>query len=838
MTFSSLLTRKWMVASLVVLALTAFATAQSLRRPPSGLQSAVRALNEGRYDDIESLTEKLDARDPSVVALRARALTARGRYPQAEALLRPVASRAQTSEAGLELGLLLRMLGRPDATTYLTKVASLVETSEEPLELARAARALRALGRFREANAAYRDATSGAPGDAVIQAGWGELFLEKYNNKEALKSFQMSLQVDPKWTPALLGTAGALADDDPPQAVMFAKRALEVNASSVEAHVFLAEQAIDAGHHDEARQALQKALAINPSSLDAHALVAALDYVEDKQQEFDTEAAKALAIAPNDGRVYQSAGELAAHNYRFDEAVVLTRRALALDANNPKALSDLGMHLLRTGDEAGARTALEKSFSIDPYNVVTLNQLRMLDSVDKFVTVRDGDLVLRMSKDEAPVMQEYALNLAHRALKDLSARYEFTPRGPILIEIFPKQDDFAVRNLGLPGMIGALGACFGRVVTMDSPKASPDPFQWEATLWHELAHVITLQMSNQRVPRWLTEGISVFEEKRARREWAREGDIAFASAMKHGEAIKLRELNAAFQNPKLISMAYFEGSLVVEHLVEKFGDGGLRRLLRSYGQGLDTDAALKAALQTDLDQLQSSFDQMLDKRFGDLEQVMTTPAEGNLQRAPLDTLRKYAADQPRSYPVQLALGAALRKAGDKDGAMQAYERAAALVPIAGGAGSPHEQMAAIAMEKKDQARAVSELTALVDVDFDNVDAARQLASLLKESRLDDPQKLQSVYERISAIDPFDPEAHAALGRFAMGRNDAEAAAREFRSVLALNPVDRAGALTDLAESYFKEGKRAEAKKQTLAALEIAPTYERAQDLLLRLVDNR
>jgi tetratricopeptide (TPR) repeat protein len=147
-------------------------------------------------------------------------------------------------------------------------------------------------------------------------------------------------------------------------------------------------------------------------------------------------------------------------------------------------------------------------------------------------------------------------------------------------------------------------------------------------------------------------------------------------------------------------------------------------------------------------------------------------------------------------------------------------------------------MAAIAMEKKDQARAVSELTALVDVDFDNVDAARQLASLLKESRLDDPQKLQSVYERISAIDPFDPEAHAALGRFAMGRNDAEAAAREFRSVLALNPVDRAGALTDLAESYFKEGKRAEAKKQTLAALEIAPTYERAQDLLLRLVDNR
>ena len=72
-----------------------------------------------------------------------------------------------------------------------------------------------------------------------------------------------------------------------------------------------------------------------------------------------------------------------------------------------------------------------------------------------------------------------------------------------------------MRNLGLPGLVGALGACFGRVVSMDSPQAkAPGTFSWQATLWHELAHVVTLQMSNQRVPRWLTEGISVYEEGR------------------------------------------------------------------------------------------------------------------------------------------------------------------------------------------------------------------------------------------------------------------------------------------------------------------------------------
>ena len=46
------------------------------------------------------------------------------------------------------------------------------------------------------------------------------------------------------------------------------------------------------------------------------------------------------------------------------------------------------------------------------------------------------------------------------------------------------------------------------------------------------------------------------------------------------------------------------------------------------------------------------------------------------------------------------------------------------------------------------------------------------------------------------------------------------------------------AYTDLAESNFQSGKRAEARRQTLAALEIAPSYERAQDLLLKLSEAR
>jgi tetratricopeptide (TPR) repeat protein len=830
-----------LATALVLLALTIpSAVAQQARRLPPGLVSANRAVLEGRYDEVASLTSQLDAQDPAVVAVRARALIARGRYQEAATALRPAASRAPSSEAGLELGLLLQMLGRSDAISVLARVAARASYATDPSELARAARALYALDRVEEAHAAFRDAAAAAPRDPAINTAWGELFLDRQQYGEAVKSFQMALTDDPRHVPAMLGLARALANDNPPAAIGAARKILEVNPSSVETHVFLAGQAADAGKRDEARQLLQKALSVNPNSLEAHSVLAALAYVEDKQPEFEAEVAHALAIAPNYGEAYRVAGEHTAHAYRFDEAVTLVRRALSLEPRNQRALADLGVHLLRTGDEPGAREALEASFKLNPYDVVTYNLLEMMDVLDTFVTAEDGDIVLRMAKDEAPVLQEPAMALAKHALATLSKRYQFTPKGPILIEMFPKHDHFAVRNVGLPGMIGALGACFGRVVTLDSPRARPGEFQWEATLYHELAHVITLQMSNQRLPRWLSEGISESEETVERPgRWGRPTEMMFANLMNHGETIKLEDLNAAFQNPQLIGIGYYQASLLGAHIVERFGHGALQKLVRVHAQGLDEEGGLEAALHTDFDDLQASFDRALEARFGALRAALEPPTdEDDLLRLPLDALRPLATANPGSYPVQLVLGNALRKSGNLDEAIKVFERAAALAPPATGPDSPNIQIAQIAMERKDTARAAMALEAALKTDFDNVEVARELARLLKEAKVTDPARLRPVYEKIAAVDPFDSDAHTVLGRLALQRDDAEAAVREFRAVVALGPIDQAAAHTDLAESYLRSGRRAEARKQTLAALEIAPSYQRAQELLLKLVEAR
>jgi tetratricopeptide (TPR) repeat protein len=445
------------------------------------------------------------------------------------------------------------------------------------------------------------------------------------------------------------------------------------------------------------------------------------------------------------------------------------------------------------------------------------------------MTVREGDLTFKMDRDEAPVLREYAIPLAQEAFKTLSARYGFAPQGPTLIEIFPKHDDFAVRNLGLPGMIGALGACFGRVVTMDSPHArDPGTFSWEATLWHELTHVITIQMSKQRIPRWLTEGISVYEEGRQRPEWGRDMEVTFAKAMDRGKVLKLKDLNGGFTRPDTIALAYYEASLLVDHIVSMKGQGALNALIRSYGDGIDNAEALKRALNLSIEDLQASFDKALDDKFGSMRRALHD-SEKPVDAGSIDALKAAAAARPESYIAQLALGQALAKAGDPSG-YAPLQRAAVLVPNAIGPESPHALMAALAEKLGDRARAIKEYEALIASDHTNVDAGRKLAELALAAG--DDRALGVALARVVSLDPFDATAHSGWGRLALKRRETGTAVREFRAALQTGAPDKAAAHCDLGESYLAAGRRAEAKREALAALEIAPGFERAQELLL------
>jgi tetratricopeptide (TPR) repeat protein len=829
------MTARLLLQGLTVCALlctTGSLPAAQTRNTPA--DNAANLLKVGQYDEVEKLLR--DEKDPRAIAMRARAHVARGRYEDAEKLLTPAAAAAPTSDAALELGLLQMYLGRRDqATATLNRIIETLQP-RTPADLLRVAQAARAVGKFQDANDLFRDADRAQPKDPIINTAWGEMFLEKAEKENAQKSFDIALEADENNPAAIVGMARLAADADQPAALQLVERALKVNPNYVPAYLLQSEMALDNRERQDAHQSIDKALEINPNSLEARTLDAALAFLEDRKAEFDQKTAAVLKINPAYSEVYRVAGDHATRNYRFNEAIPLTKKALALDPNSARAHADLGLELLRVGDEAAARVELEAAYKGDPYysSLVTKNLLAMLDKVDTFVTVQEGNVTMRFDPEEAGVMREQAVPLAREALDTLSRKWNFKPDGPVLIEMFPVHDDFAVRTLGIPGMLYALGVCFGNVVALDSPHARPPgEYNWQPTLWHELAHVITLGMSNNRIPRWLSEGISQWEEKRARPEWGWEMEVSFAHALEQGKSIKIADIQEALSDPKLASLAYYQASLVAEHIAETYGEPALQKLVRSYSSGINDEQAFKEALGQTVAQVQTSFDAAIDKKYATIRNALKRP---KFEGAPeLDDLKKMAESDPGSFPVQVALGQALAKAGDNAAAVAALERAAALMPRATGEDNPNKMIAAIAEKQGDTARAVRALQDVLKVDHTDIEAARKLAMLLTSSSQDKAQ-LEDAYQRLVNVDPFDANAQSGLGRLLMARRDAAGAARAFRSALASKPADAAVAHVDLAEAYLTLGKHADAKAQTLQALEIAPSFERAQDLLLKLVD--
>jgi tetratricopeptide (TPR) repeat protein len=752
-----------------------------------------------------------------------------GRDDAAREKLTPIAARQPLGEAALELGLLeIRTGHAADGRRRLDPLAS-VRTSSTPDDYFRLARAATGIREFLLANDAYQR-TADVP-RADIQTAWGDIFLERHSPAEAVKSYRQALQADPNWVPAYVGLTRALSDDAPPDARAALAKATELAPDHPDVALATAEQQLEAEDASAAAAALDVLARARPDSVEEAAFRAAIAYKSGGLPAAETAIARVAAINPTSPLGYRLAAEQAARQYRFDDAAALAKKAVSIDSQDAVGQFDLGLYLMRTGDEAAARTALLASWDLDKSAPVTKNLLAVLDHLDTFDVVPHNEFIFKFAKEESAVLRTYALPLADEAYRQFSERYGIKPAGPILVEVFPVHDDFAVRTLGLPGLVGALGACFGRVVSMDSPKARPPgEFSWQATMWHEIGHVFSLQASDYRVPRWLTEGISAYEEYRRQPAWGRELALEYARELGEGKNFGVKKLPQAFKRPESLSLAYFEASLVVEDLVAQNGEAGLRTLLKAYADGAtDADAFVKA-FGRNIDDVEASFKTFVDKRYGALAEAMRVP-KPEVKADDVPGLRARAQANPGNYVSQMTLALALIKNDDFEGAKAPLERAAALAPQAQGDSSPRFLLGVIAEQQKDLERARREYRALLTYDHTNVNVARKVATLAASAGAVEEET--AALRLVSDLDPFDASAHGKLGGRLLARNDAAGALLEFQASVALGPPNPAEAHSDVAEALLRLGRNAEAKREALLALQTAPTFPRAQELLLK-----
>ena len=77
-------------------------------------------------------------------------------------------------------------------------------------------------------------------------------------------------------------------------------------------------------------------------------------------------------------------------------------------------------------------------------------------------------------------------------------------------------------------------------------------------------------------------------------------------------------------------------------------------------------------------------------------------------------------------------------------------------------------------------------------------------------------------------------ARQVLGALAMESGSWQAAINAYQALIGLNTTDPAGAHYSLARALLGANRPKEARREVLRCLEIAPTFGKAQELLLKL----
>jgi tetratricopeptide (TPR) repeat protein len=334
------------------------------------------------------------------------------------------------------------------------------------------------------------------------------------------------------------------------------------------------------------------------------------------------------------------------------------------------------------------------------------------------------------------------------------------------------------------------------------------------------------------VPRWLSEGLSVLEERRARPSWGADVSPEFLAAYKAGKLVKVSRMNDGFMRPaypQQVIFSYYQASLVGELIERDFGPRAIVDMLSGYKNGATTPQVFQRVLKMSPEALDAKFDAYMQQRFGKaLAVIEPKDVRGDaVTRAP-------AVDG--EFTKNLARGIAAFEMKNYDEAVPALERAKALFPDYAGAQSPYWFLAQIHKAKGDTRAAAAELTAMTLRNEDHYAANVELAGMLEQ--LGDSVGAAGALERAMYISPYDAPQHVRLASLYGRLGDRRGAIRERSAVVALNPVDRAEALYQLALAYYQAGEAQAARREVLRALEDAPNFEKAQELLLRLQSGR
>ena len=659
----------------------------------------------------------------------------------------------------------------------------------------------------------------------------GDLALSKSAYELAGRTFQQALKKHPKNAELHFGTALAFAPSDRKIMARHLQSALNINTNHIGSRLLLADHLIDREAYNDAEKQISLALKVNPHHPEAWAYRSVIEHLREDKVAEKTARTNALKHWKTNPKVDHIIGKKLSQKYRFVEGSAHQRQALVFDKDFLPAKIQLAQDLLRLGLEREGWAMAEAAHEIDGYDVTTFNLVTLKDTLDKYTTLTNANFRVRMTPHEAAIYGPRALRLLEKAHATLSKKYGLNLEQQTTVEIFAEQKDFGVRTFGMPDNPGFLGVCFGCVITANSPASQmPSPANWESVLWHEFCHTITLTLTKNKMPRWLSEGLSVYEERQANPAWGMRMNPRFREMILSDELTPVSKLSGAFMSPESnvhLQFAYYESSLVVEHIVERFGLESIRKILRDLSQGVKINDAIAKHTEP-MKKLEVAFAKYAKAKAESLapELEWDKPDPRELRA----NIAELAKKHPKNFYVLSQQSRRAINARDWEAAKAHCRKLIKLFPRQNrGANNPYVLLAKAHRELKEFSEEQKTLETLADMSDDAYDVFLRLIELTAE--VEDWDAVRLNCERALAVNPLLPQPHRQLAIAAEAQHRPKPAIESWQTLLELDPLDPAEPHYHLA-LLLRQTDNAKAKRHLLMALEEAPRFRKALRLLL------
>jgi tetratricopeptide (TPR) repeat protein len=296
------------------------------------------------------------------------------------------------------------------------------------------------------------------------------------------------------------------------------------------------------------------------------------------------------------------------------EALSYSQRAASIAPDSPDAIAMLGFVQFASDHTPDAIRSWKKSLALRPDAIVSqylARAERELSAESDFSQRESSHFNLHFEgKDTSETFRRDLLATLDSEYEDLVRDLGYSPHNNIAVTLYTQRTFFDVTRA--PSWSGAIND--GKLRIPISGMASVTP-ELARVLKHELTHSFVSQMSSNRCPTWLNEGIAQIEEGKSSAAYGRQLAQLFAA----GNEIPFNVLEGSFMSfsgPQATA-AYAESLAATEYIRDAYGMSEITRILERLSGGSSTEAALRVTVHSDYRQLRDEMTRALREKYGE-----------------------------------------------------------------------------------------------------------------------------------------------------------------------------------------------------------------------------